>query len=92
MWVVACAAGTLGFLAYAQFAPTMGNVWYRCGHFSPGSAVNLMLHPFTEPMLWHPKMWIINYPIWLTAAALSGQTLAYWLQSSAADTAEPRGK
>ena len=57
--------GTLLYLLYVQFSPTMGNVWYRCGYFSFKGAWNLIVHPFYEKMMWRPVMWPINYPIWL---------------------------
>lgn len=68
MFAWAWAGGTLGFLAYVQFSPSMGNIWYRCGRFSPQSAVALMRHPFVDPLMWRPSMWTINYPLWLVAA------------------------
>lgn len=56
---------TIGFLLYIQYSPTMGNIWIRDGHFTPRGAIDVMLYPFRERQMWKPKMWIINYPVWM---------------------------
>lgn len=62
LWVLAT---TTGYLYYVQFSPTMGNIWYRNGQFVPMNAIDLMIYPFKDVMMWKPALWMINYPIWL---------------------------
>ena len=61
---------TILFLLYIQFSPKMGNVWYRDGHFTPQGALNLMIYPFQNILMWNPKVWDINYPIWIIISAI----------------------
>ncbi len=63
-------ATTAIYLLYVQFSPTMGNIWYRCGYFTPKGAILLMVHPLYEPAMWWPSMWIINYFIWIAVSFL----------------------
>ena len=56
---------TFIFLLYIQFSPKMGNIWYRNGYFVPRGAVNLMVYPLREIKMWNPKLWDINYFIWI---------------------------
>ena len=56
---------TFIFLLYIQFSPKMGNIWYRNGYFVPRGAVNLMVYPLREAKMWNPKLWDINYFIWI---------------------------
>ena len=65
---------TVVFLLYIQFSPTMGNIWYRCGYFTPMGALNVMVYPFKNILMWKPNMWIINYPIWLIVSLVLFET------------------
>ena len=49
---------TLGFLLYIQFSPGMGQIWIRNGNFMPMGA-------FKNIRIWMPKVWDINYPMWI---------------------------
>ena len=56
---------TLFFLFYIQFSPQMGKVWWRNGKFTPIGAVKLMIYPLKNYEMWLPKLWDINYFMWL---------------------------
>jgi len=56
---------TLGFLLYIQLSPGMGQIWIRNGNFMPMGAFNLMIYPFKNIRIWMPKVWDINYPMWI---------------------------
>ena len=57
---------TIIFLLYIQFSPNMGNIWWRNNsYFAPMGAINVMIYPFRNIMMWKPEFWDINYPIWV---------------------------
>ena len=56
---------TILFLFYIQYSPKMGNIWYRNGYFVPRGAINLMIYPLKEIKMWNPKLWDINYFMWI---------------------------
>ena len=56
---------TIGYLAYIQFSPKMGKIWWRNGNFTPMGAVKLIVYPFQQIEMWKPRLWDINYFMWL---------------------------
>ena len=70
MYLQGSILATFGFLIYIQFSPTMGNIWYRCGYFSPQGACRMILYPLKESLMWKPNMWLINYYMWLLMSML----------------------
>ena len=63
--ILAYVLTTFIFLLYIQFSPKMGNIWYRNGYFVPRGAINLIIYPFREIKMWSPKLWDINYFMWI---------------------------
>ncbi len=62
---------TVGYLLYIQFSPGMGQIWIRCGKFSPMGAIKVIMFPFKETRMWTmTSMWSINYWIWLLVAII----------------------
>ena len=56
---------TLIFAGYIQFSPQIGNVWIRNGSFRPINLLKFMICPFTKKFIWNPKMWDMNWPIYI---------------------------
>ena len=77
IWLLAT---TTGYLYYIQFSPTMGNIWYRDSTFVPMNALNLMVYPFKNAMMWKPQLWMINYPIWLFVGFCLSKSVTYLLK------------
>ena len=63
---------TVGYLAYIELSPGMGNIWWRNNRLVPLSAIKVMMYPFKNIQMWLPQVWDINYPIWI----IMGYTLS----------------
>ena len=60
----------LGYMTYIELSPGMGNIWYRYNsdnkkYISISSLVNILVYPLYDINMWYPKLWDINYFIWL---------------------------
>jgi hypothetical protein len=54
------------FLIYIQFSNDMGNIWYRNNEYwSPYGALKVIFFPLQCIEMWNPKMWDINFFIWI---------------------------
>ena len=62
---------TLGYLAHIEYSPGMGNVWWREGRFCPKGAWKVMIFPFSEPAMWYPEFWDLNYPVWMAVTVVA---------------------
>ena len=74
--MLAIISATLGYMAYVQFSPTMGKIWYRKdsegnGYFSFRGLFDLMVYPLVNIQMWKPNLWDINYFIWISVAIIS---------------------
>ena len=54
-----------GYVGYLELCPSMGNIWWRDGHFSPKGIYNCVFYPFKNIRMWWPDMWDINFPMWI---------------------------
>jgi hypothetical protein len=66
---------TVGFIAYLELSPGMGNIWYRNNRLMPIGALRVMIYPFKNRQMWWPGVWDINYPVWL----IFGYLLQYFV-------------
>ena len=71
--MLAIIPATLGYMAYVQFSPSMGKIWYRedsegNGYFSFRGLFDLMVYPLVNIRMWRPDLWDINYFMWILTA------------------------
>ena len=71
MWILV--PTTILFMLYVEFSPTMGRIWYRYdsegnGYFTFKGLFDLMLYPLLNYRMWIPKLWDINFFIWIFGA------------------------
>jgi hypothetical protein len=85
-WVIVLSAvvlATVLFTAYVEVSPTMGGVWIRSDaagntRITPSGLLHLMVAPVRYPYFWTvPRLWLINWPLIATLAALVG-CCVYW--------------
>jgi len=79
-------ASTALFALYVQFSPKMGNIWIRKDDegkdvFVPKNLLNLMIEPFFNKNLWHPRNLDMNW-LFITASGLGLYTGAKAIKSN----------
>ncbi len=65
----------LGWIAYLELSPTLGNIWWRQGaeglkEFCPWGIWATAIAPFRHVAFWHPSFWDMNpWPVLVILAA-----------------------
>jgi len=61
---------TVGYIAYLELSPGLGNIWWRNGQLMPMSILRMAIYALREPRIWLPDMWDLNYFVWLGSGIL----------------------
>ena len=71
------------FLAYLEYGPGLGSMWYRVDdkgdknvHWP--SLISIFAGPFRSRIWWSPRMWDTNWLCWL-GSCLTGTTLLRYI-------------
>ncbi len=65
----------LGWIAYLELSPTLGNIWWRRNaeglkEFCPWGIWATAIAPFRHAAFWHPSFWDMNpWPVLVILAA-----------------------